>query len=164
MEVGRTYPTDDQVAEALRWIGEVFVRTGAQYQVVGGLAARAYGATRPLVDLDFYVSARDLPRVLESVGDSCVWGPEHLTDENWDLTFAKLEKHGVQIELADAEGARFYSSSAGRWLDQDIVFHDSRKRVILGVEIEVMPKDQLVEYKRALDRPVDRLDLSEIEG
>lgn len=164
MEVSRTYPADDQVAEALRWISEVFARTGAQYQVVGGLAARAYGATRPLVDLDFYVSARDMPRVLASVGDSCVWGPKHFRDENWDLTFAKLKKHGVQIELAEAEGARFYSPSAGRWLDQDIAFHDSEKRVVLGVETEVMPKDQLVEYKRALDRPVDRLDVSEILG
>lgn len=164
MDEGRTYPAEDQVAEALRWIGEVFARTGAQYQVVGGLAARAYGATRPLVDLDFYVSARDLPRVMGSVGDSRLWGPEHFSDENWDLTFAKLEKHGVQIELAEAEGARFYSPIAGRWLDQDISFQDSEKRVILGVEMEVIPKDQLVTYKRALDRPVDRMDLSEIAG
>ncbi len=105
-----------------------------------------------------------MPRVLVTVGDSCVWGPEHFRDENWDLTFAKLEKNGVQIEVAEAEGARFYSPSAGRWLDQNIAFHDSDRRVILGVEMEVMPKDQLVEYKRALNRPVDRLDLSEILG
>ena len=100
MEVSGTYPADKQVAEALRWISEVRARTGAQYQVVGGLAARAYGATRPLIDLDFYVPAQDLPRVLASVRDSWVWGPEHFRDENWDLTFAKLKKHGVQIELA----------------------------------------------------------------
>jgi hypothetical protein len=144
MEVSGTYPADKQVAEALRWISEVLARTGAQYQVVGGLAARAYGATRPLIDLDFYGPARDLPRVLASIGDSCVWGPEHLGDENWDLTFAKLKKHGVQIELAEEEGARCYSANAGRWLDQDVAFHDSEKRVVLGVEIEVMPKDQLI--------------------
>lgn len=65
METSRTYPADDQVAEALRWIGEVFAPTGAQYQVVGGLAARVYGGTRPLVDLDFHVSARE-----ESVGST----------------------------------------------------------------------------------------------
>jgi hypothetical protein len=65
-----------------------------RHQAVGGLAARAYGATRPLVDLDFYVRAEDLPRVLGRAGDSWVWGPEHFKDENWDLTVAKLEKHG----------------------------------------------------------------------
>ncbi|MEX2472491.1 MAG: hypothetical protein WEA34_09945 [Gemmatimonadota bacterium] len=108
------------------------------------------------------MSARDLPQVLARAGDSCVWGPEHFRDENWDLTFAKLEKHGVQIELAEAEGARYYSPSAGRWLNQDIVFNASEKRVAFGVELEIMPKDQLVEYKRALDRAVDRLDLAEI--
>ncbi len=162
MEVSRANSADQQVAEALRWISEIFDRIGAQYQVVGGLAARAYGATRPLIDLDFYVRAEDLPRVLACVGDSCVWGPEHFKDENWDLTFAKLERRGVQIELAEAEGARYYSPGTGEWLDQDIAFQDSERHTVLGVEIQVMRRGQLVAYKRALDRPVDRLDLSEI--
>ena len=164
MEVSETNSADQQVAEALRWISEIFTRTGARYQVVGGLAARAYGATRPLVDLDFYVQAEDLPRVLANVGDSCVWGPEHFRDEIWDLTFAKLEKHGVQIELAEAEGARYFSLGTGEWLDQGVVFQNSEQHTVLGVEIPVMPRGQLLAYKRALNRPVDRLDLREIAG
>jgi hypothetical protein len=159
-----TQQSDDQhVREALRWISGVFARTGARYQAVGGLAARAYGATRPIIDLDFYVRAEDLPRVLAMADDSCVWGPEIFKDENWDLTFAKLEKHGVQIELAEAEGARYYSPSMGRWMDQGVAFDDSEQHMVLGVEIEVMPKGQLIAYKRALSRPVDKLDVNEID-
>ena len=162
MEANGKEATDQQVARALRWISDVFACAGAQYQVVGGLAARAFGATRPLVDLDFYVRAEDLTRVLASVGDSCIWGPEHFKDEKWDLTFAKLERYGVQIELAEAEGAQYYSSGDCKWLDQNVAFHASERCVVLGVEIAVMSKEQLVAYKRALDRPVDRLDLHEI--
>ena len=102
-----------------------------------------------------------MPR-LASVGDSCIWGPEHFKDEKWDLTFAKLERYGVQIELAEAEGAQYYSSGDCKWLDQNVAFHASERCVVLGVEIAVMSKEQLVAYKRALDRPVDRLDLHEI--
>jgi hypothetical protein len=153
---------DQKVAEALRWICEIFGSVEAHYQAVGGLAARAYGAVRPLVDLDFYVRAEDLSRILERVGDACVWGPEHFEDGNWDLTFAKVEKHGVQIEIAEAEGARYFSPGSGEWLDQNIEFHASEKRVVLGVEVQVMPRAQLIAYKRALNRSVDRLDLEEI--
>lgn len=160
--VARGGDANQQMSDALRWIIDAFARTDAQYQAVGGLAARAYGATRPLIDLDFYVRSVDLPRVLTSVADACVWGPEHFRDENWDLTFAKLEKHGVQIELAQAEGARYYSREAARWLDQSVAFEDSQRRSVFGTEICVMPKNQLVAYKRALNRPVDRLDLHQL--
>ncbi len=153
---------DRKVAQALRWICEVFSRAEAQYQAVGGLAARAYGATRRLVDLDFYVEGEDLPRILSCVGDSYVWGPEHFRDENWDLTFAKLKRNGVPIEIAVAEGARYFSPGLGEWLAQDVEFEDSERRVVLGVEVRVMPKRQLIAYKRALNRRVDRTDLEEI--
>jgi hypothetical protein len=47
-------------------------------------------------------------------------------------------------------------------MDQDVAFDDSQLRSVLGTEICVMPKNQLVAYKRALNRPVDRLDLQEM--
>jgi hypothetical protein len=50
----------------------------------------------------------------------------------------------------------------GGWLGQDVAFDDSEQHVVLGVEIEVMPKPQLIAHKRALNRPVDRMDLDEI--
>ena len=164
MRTGDRTVSDQQAAEVLRWICDVFSRAQAKYQTVGGLAARAYGATRPLNDLDFYVRAEDLPRVLDYVGDSLVWGPEHFKDASWDLTFAKVERHGVQIEIAEAEGARYFSPCVGRWLDQNIDFQDSQHRIVLGVDLEVMSKDRLISYKRALNRPVDRMDLHEMTG
>ena len=153
---------EKQVAEALRWIVGILISCGADFQVVGGLAARAFGATRPIVDLDFYVSESDLPQVLAVVDEFCVWGPKHYRDESWDLTFAKLEKNGVQIELGKAEGARYYDRLHRRWMAQDVDFSCSEPRIVLGLEVPVMPRNQLVSYKRALDREVDRLDVEAI--
>ncbi len=42
-------------------------------------------------------------------------------------------------------------------------FAHSVPRRVFGIEIPVMPFDQLVSYKRALDRMVDRRDLMEME-
>lgn len=153
---------EEHIADALRWIVGVFLSCGADFQVVGGLAARAFGATRPIVDLDFYVRESDLPRVLAAVEEFRVWGPEHYQDDSWDLTFAKLERDGVKIELAKAEGARYFDRLQGRWVGQDVNFSRSESRELFGLELPIIPQDQLMSCKRALDRDVDRLDLEAI--
>ena len=43
-----------------------------------------------------------------------------------------------------------------------INYPDSVLREVLGVRLPVMPKEELIAYKRRLDRDVDRLDLEEI--
>lgn len=153
---------DEGKAETLRWILGLLGQADAHYQAVGGLAARAYGASRPLVDLDFYLPGRDLRRVVEEVGTHCVWGPEHFKDDCWDLTYAKVVWKGVRIELAEAEGARYYSHARDGWVDHEIDFEQSERRTVLGVEVLVMPRTRLIAYKRELDRAVDRRDLEEI--
>ena len=35
---------------------------------------------------------------------------------------------------------------------------------IFGVELPMMPKDQLLEYKRILNRSVDKIDIGQIEN
>ena len=155
--------TDDQASEALRWIAGILRHVGAKYQVVGGLAVRAYGGTRELVDLDLYVESARYTEVIDRVGDACVWGPEEYQDAMWDLRFAKIDWGGVRIEVAEADGARYFDRLRGVWTDQEVDFARSEERKVLGVTLPVMPREQLVSYKRGLDREVDRLDVQELE-
>lgn len=153
---------DERAAQALRWVVDLLEEVPARFQVVGGLAARAHGATRPLVDLDLYVDGRGFDPVLLLARGSVVWGPAQHRDEHWDLRFARLERHGVRIELAEADRARYFDRARGVWVDQGIDFARSEERKVLGTVVPVMPRDQLIEYKRALDRAVDRLDLEQL--
>jgi hypothetical protein len=45
----------EKISQALNWIVSLLNRHHIPYQIVGGLAAKAYGARRALVDIDMYV-------------------------------------------------------------------------------------------------------------
>ena len=157
--------TDPQAA-ALRWIVDLLETRTIPFQVAGGLAARAHGATRPLFDLDFYVPTARLPDIVAAAeADPMVRIVRALApyrDADWDLTFAALDYAGQRIELGGADQAWYFDRALGRWRAAAIDFAASEQRTALGVVIPVMPLAELVAYKRALDRPVDRLDLVEL--
>ena len=149
---------------ALAWVVDLLQRHRIPFQAVGGLAARAYGATRPLVDLDFYIPMERFPELLPEIAPHLVWGPEHYLDANWDITFVKLSYAGQPIEFGDSTDAYFFDRSTGAWMRQEIGFDRSIWCEVLGVRVPVIPRAELIAYKRRLDRDVDRLDLDEIGG
>lgn len=128
-----------RISRALAWIIERLRQHDVAYQVVGGLAARAYGAHRPLVDIDFYVPFDRATALLEEVRPFITWGPEHHTGDRWDLTYLKIDYRGQWIE-----------------------YEDSTSVCVFGVEVEVMPKDELIRYKRHLGREVDLTDIEQL--
>jgi hypothetical protein len=158
----------DQQAAALRWIVELLEARQIPFQVVGGLAAHAYGATRPLVDLDLYVPSARLPEIAAVAASEpaarLLRAPERYSDAAWDLTFLAFEYAGQRVELGGADEASYFDRRAGRWRDAAIDFSGAVPRAVLGRVVPVMPRAELVAYKRALDREVDRLDLAELEA
>lgn len=155
---------DAQIAEALGWVVETLHQAGAPYQVVGGLAAIAHGATRPLNDIDLYAPLWDPSHDLATLRRHATWGPQRYRDDDWDLVFMKLQVAGVQVEIGDSHAdPMFYDRQAARWVQQTIDFDGSVPKRIFGVEVDVMPVDDLLAYKRALGRAVDAQDVREVE-
>ncbi len=149
-------------AAALAWAVDLLQRHRIPFQAVGGLAARAYGAARELVDLDFYIPMERFPELLDEVAPYVTWGPEHYQDVHWSITFVKLTFAGQKIEFGDSSQAFFRDPRSGAWVRQEIGYERSVWCEVLGVRLPVMPKAELAAYKRLLDREVDRLDLAEI--
>ena len=147
---------------ALGWIVEQLRGLGVPFQAAGGLAARAYGARRPLEDLDFYVPTSRLADVGEALATRIVRPPGAHRDDWWDLTFMKLEYGGCEIELAGAEDARYFDRATGDWHPAGIDFSTSVERAVLGTLVPMMPFDQLVAYKRRLARDIDLQDIREM--
>lgn len=148
---------------ALNWIFDLLRELDVPLQAVGGLAARTYGAKRPLVDFDFYVPTWALEKVAEAASEYVVREPRHHRGDYWDIMFMTLEYEGQKIELGGADGARYHDRVRGLWEDAAVDFGSSVRREVFGIEIPVMPFDQLASYKQGLDRDVDRRDLREME-
>jgi hypothetical protein len=161
----KSYSEEDwqRISRALAWIIERLRQHDVAYQVVGGLAARAYGAHRSLVDIDFYVPFDKATALLEEVRPFITRGPEHHTGDKWDLTYLKIEYCGQRIELGDSSTTpRYFSAASGCWKRQRIEYEDSTSVCVFGVEVEVMPKDELIRYKRHLGREVDLIDIEQL--
>ena len=154
---------EEGLSEALRWITGLLEGLAIPYQVVGGVAARAHGATRPLVDIDSYVPDEDALRaVARAAAEHLTARPAHHLDEHWDLTFLKLGRCGWTVEIAAAATAKVWDRRHRVWRPAAIEFDRSEEREVGGVMLRVMSRQQLIDYKEGLGREVDRLDLDEL--
>lgn len=89
------------------------------------------------------------------------WAP-HLS-ASWDILYLALNYQGIQIEIAESTThPRFYNHRDGHWEDQAIDFAASTRMRLYGVEVAIMPKDELLAYKAMLDREVDHLDIEQM--
>jgi hypothetical protein len=159
--------TDPQkIGQALGWIVALLTRYRVPYQICGGLAAKAYGATRPLVDIDIYASLEGSPAFrlfLAEVRPYLIRDLAPYRSATWDLRYLALSYQGIQIELAESSAKpRFYNQREHRWEDQVIAFATSTHMLLYGVEVAIMPKGELLAYKSLLDRAVDRLDVEDM--
>ncbi|PEN14429.1 hypothetical protein CRI94_05225 [Longibacter salinarum] len=155
-------PFDRVHQDALRWMISRFDEADMQYQLVGGAAARVHGATRPIHDLDFYVPAGCLDTVRETVEPYVTYGPVRQHGEVWRLSYLKARYLSVVVEVADASSTSYFARKRGMWKEAQIDFENSTVCSIGDVTAKVMPAAQLVAYKRAIDREVDRIDLKQM--
>ncbi|WMS44788.1 hypothetical protein RDV64_10560 [Acuticoccus sp. MNP-M23] len=149
---------------ALAWIDHKLRAHDLPYQIVGGLAAIAHGASRPLHDIDLYAPLRTEAAAgfLADIAQHVVWGPEAVVDGPWDIFYMKLVHGGQKIEIGDSAHPKIRDAASGEWVCQHIDFAASVQKDVFGCTVPVMPAAQLIAYKTMLDREVDRQDISEI--
>jgi len=151
------------VSKALAWITDILSKEGVSYQLVGGLAARAYGSTRSVLDIDLYIPRSDLSKILPHVSAYAVQGPTRFVSDLWDVDLLTVEFKGQEIGINVAEDAKIFDSIGGRWISTEIDFSDFCLLKVEGVDVPVMPLERLIKYKRILARDVDLQDIKEIQ-
>jgi hypothetical protein len=148
---------------ALMWITNIISKHNISYQIAGGLAARAYGSTRPLIDIDIDIPKEGFNKIIDEVRAFITFGPTQYKDETWDIYLMTLNYNGQEIDISDANSFKIYNKLRGAWNE----FHTDFSKVsyidIYGSSQPVIPRDELITYKRILARLVDQLDLAFLE-
>jgi hypothetical protein len=150
---------------ALQWIVEILKRRQIPFAVSGGLAARLYGATRPLYDIDI-----DIPNVslIELSSDPEItpfitFGPERVKDEEWDLLLCTLVFKDQSIDLSGADDCRLYNHASGEWIDYPTNLNSVTTVKYIGLQLPLITKQALIDYKKHLARETDLIDVAELE-
>ena len=151
----------NNIEKAFHWIIEILRKRDVPFQVTGGLAARVYGSERPLHDIDIDIPEDRFQDILPDVKDHITFGPDRFVDEHWDLRLLRLNYEGQQIDIC-GDDTKIRSARTEKWEDCRTNFLASDDHDLYGTLVPVIKKDDLIEYKKALGRPVDREDITAI--
>lgn len=164
LELLAPLPEARRAGEALALVVGVLDRHAVVYQVGGGLAAHAWGATRPLVDLDLWVRFDAATAALDELAPRAVVPEGRTQQAQWDVALIVHEVTGCRVELMDAASRPRYRAAEGQWHELAVRLDEGVVLPVLGHPALVMPREQLAEVKRRMDREVDRLDLAALEA
>jgi hypothetical protein len=149
-------------AAALRWIVEHLEHRSIPFALVGGLAANAYGTTRPLNDIDIDLPVSFLPVLAEELETFKTFGPERSVSECFECDLLGFAFKGQEIELSGAETFRIKDVSTGEWLSWPTDLSAIQRRIVLGVSVPVIGRKELIAYKCLAGRDTDLIDLAEL--
>ena len=147
---------------AFIWIIGLLQKLDIPFQITGGLAAIAYEATRPLEDIDIDIPEDKFDLIKAEVEDFIIYGPDQCKDESWDLMLMTLNYHGQLIDLSGADHAWICNKSTNKWEHLPSNFSMAKIKNVFGVDVPIISKDELIYYKKTIARPVDLVDIQQI--
>ena len=117
--------------DALNWIIDFLEAHNIPYLICGGLAAMAYGAHRPLNDIDLYVPLSHFNQVVDFGCNIISYGPGRFKDQHWNVEYVQFNFQGQKIEVGSSEGVAIFDQERGEWVSQSINFDHLANTVIL---------------------------------
>ncbi len=150
--------------EAFNWIIGILRKHNIRFQISGGLAARLYGATRPIADIDIEMSDDGFDKILSDVKKYVVFGPERYIDETFNVQLLTLNYKDQEIDLSGENGEKIFDKKLGKWADNDVNFSTAVNMKAFGLDVPVISKEALIKYKSLIQRDVDWSDIKEISN
>ena|SRR3990167_3035862 len=147
---------------SLLWIINILQELNIPFQMTGGLAAKAYGATRDLLDIDIDIPEEQFEKLKIKVKEFIIFGPAHFKEKPWDLLLMTLNHQGQEIDLGGAYQTKIFDHSTGEWHKLVTDFTKSTPISIFDLTVPVIPREDLIAYKKILARPVDLTDIEDI--
>lgn len=148
--------------EAFHWIIQIIKSKDIPFRISGGFAARLYGASRDLADIDIDIPDEYFDLILDEIKDYIIYGPVQYKDEEWDLYLATLNYKGQLIDLAGSSKSNIFDKNTDTWVKFKVDYEDFELFDIFGIIVPVIKKEDLINYKLKLKREVDIIDVNEL--
>lgn len=147
---------------AFKWIVGLLRSNNIPFQISGGCAARLYGSTRPLFDIDIDIPDNSFDKLIPFVQDYIVYGPERFRDECWDLLLMTLKYENQEIDISGSETIRLFNRETKKWEPCVEDLDDIEVKEVYGEKMPVIKKEYLIAYKNVIRRPTDLEDVEMI--
>ena len=147
---------------ATQWIVELLRDRNIPFIICGGLAAKGYGAERDLHDIDLFVPGEHFSSVVQAGQEFVSKASAHRQAAGWALTYVQFKYEGIKVEVGNADGPKIFDSGNEQWVPLNIDFSRFDTVPLLGLELPLMLREDLIRYKSALSRPVDVEDIRDI--
>src|SRR5436190_222358 len=141
---------EDKTVNALKWVVSILNKHGVDYQIAGGFAAKLYGSSRPLNDIDIDISERHFATILPEALPYVIEGPGRFKDDKWDCERMTLDYKGQIIDITGSDTLKMTNKDRTEWLQCHTgPFHNNVINVA-GININVIYPRDLAEYKKDL--------------
>jgi hypothetical protein len=151
--------------EVLNFLVQTLRGEDITFQVSGGLAAIAHGATRSLYDIDLEIHKKDVETVRTLFREYITedWNNDlDGEDDQFDIWMMKLEIRGVPVDINQVEDVYLISKTGERTLQPSDM--DTESKVVEGITIPALRKEPLIAYKKILGRDTDLIDIEQMES
>ncbi len=152
----------ENVKEVFEWITGILRKLEIPYHVVGGLAAIAYGANRPVYDIDIDIEEANFGKLVEAVNPYLTFGPGNFRDPKWDLTMMTIRYRDVDIDISGVNSGKILDQQSGKWAPYESSLKNTEQKELFGSLEPIISKEILIRYKQMLARPTDLEDINAI--
>ena len=148
--------------EALKWIVNILRKHKIPFEIRGGFAAKIYGSTRELADIDIQIKNTKIESIILDIKNYVIFGPKRYKDRNWDLLLLTLRYKGQVIDISGLGLVKIFNKINKKW--ENLSFNPLRtiKKEICNIQVPVISVEDLIKYKNKLRRRVDLQDVKEI--
>lgn len=150
--------------DALLWIIDLLEVNDIPFIISGGLAAKIYGATRNLNDIDIGIEDKNLRFVSNIVSAYIIEPLQDYSDSTFTVKWMSLKYHLQEIEVFGINSAKIYDYKIKKWSKLPLNIHEVERKKIFSRTVNVIPKDILVAYKRKIlyEKEKHQQDINEI--
>jgi len=153
----------DKTQVALLWIIDILNKKGIPFQISGGFAAKIYGSPRPLNDIDIDIPDSYFPNIYEDVKPYITYGPDYYKDPKFNNLLITLNYNGQEIDISGATNGRMSNREKTAWLLYPCDFNKVTYQEVFGITVPVIPREDLIAYKRELDGDHQIVDIESIK-